>query len=221
MKHLFATALLALVPAVAMAQASAPKSAAKSAAATAKKAAAAKPAAKPQAKATTAKTKANPDTKIVVAKAQPTMAPAHSVAAGVLAAGAVGGVAVADIAAGESAPQPVSLADQVHVGRMPCELGASVNITADPQSPGHFYVDGKGFKYHMVPVPTSTGTIRLEDQKAGAVWLQIANKSMLMDQKRGQRLADECMSPQQVVVAQAIKKNPPPSVLDALPHTAK
>ena len=37
---------------------------------------------------------------------------------------------------------------------------------------------------------------------------------MLMNQKQGQRMADECMSPQQVVVAEAIKKNPPQSLLD-------
>ncbi len=36
-----------------------------------------------------------------------------------------------------------------------------------------------------------------------------------MDQKRGQRLADECMSPEQTVVAEAMKKTPPPSLLDA------
>jgi hypothetical protein len=76
-------------------------------------------------------------------------------------------------------------------------------------------VEGKGFKYRMTPVATSTGAVRLEDQKAGAVWLQIANKSMLMNQKLGQRMADECMSPEQVVVAEAIKKAPPPSVFDA------
>jgi hypothetical protein len=38
---------------------------------------------------------------------------------------------------------------------------------------------------------------------------------MLMDQKRGQRLADECMSPEQIVVAEAIKKTPPPSLFEA------
>ena len=48
-----------------------------------------------------------------------------------------------------------------------------------------------------------------------AVWLQLANKSMLMNQKLGKRLADECMSPVQVVVAEALKKNPGVSVLDA------
>jgi hypothetical protein len=111
-------------------------------------------------------------------------------------------------------PDELQIAERVHTGRIACELGAYVNVSADQQKPGHFQVDGKGFKYLMVPVATSTGTVRLEDKQAGAVWLQIANKSMLMNQKLGQRLADECMSPEQFQVAQAIKKNPPPSVLD-------
>lgn len=132
-------------------------------------------------------------------------------------AGALGaaGMAVATARPAESQDTALqALAEQVHVGRMPCELGAHVTVTPDTHSPGHFHVEGKGFKYHMAPVATSTGTLRLEDAKAGAVWLQIANKSMLMNQKLGQRMADECMSPAQVQVAEAIKKNPPRSVLD-------
>ena len=207
MKNLFAITLLALAPAVvlAQAQATAPKSPAKNASsAAAKKSSAAKAAAKPR-----AKTTAKADDKVLVAKAQPSRTKA--VAAGAVAAGAVG---AAGVAAAGLTQQELSIAEQVHVGHIPCELGASVNVTADANAPGHFHVDGKGFKYHMAPVATTTGAVRLEDQKAGAVWLQIANKSMLMDQKRGQRLADECMSPAQYQVAQAIKKNPPPSLLE-------
>ena len=214
MKNLFAITLLALAPAVvlAQAQATAPKSPAKNASsAAAKKSSAARAAAKPR-----AKTTAKADDKVLVAKAQPSRTKA--VAAGAVAAGAVG---AAGVAAAGLTQQELSIAEQVHVGHIPCELGASVNVTADANAPGHFHVDGKGFKYHMAPVATTTGAVRLEDQKAGAVWLQIANKSMLMDQKRGQRLADECMSPAQYQVAQAIKKNPPPSVLDALPNNAR
>ena len=214
MKNLFAITLLALAPAVvlAQAQATAPKSPAKNASsAAAKKSSAAKAAAKPR-----AKTTAKADDKVLVVKAQPSRTKA--VAAGAVAAGAVG---AAGVAAAGLTQQELSIAEQVHVGHIPCELGASVNVTADANAPGHFHVDGKGFKYHMAPVATTTGAVRLEDQKAGAVWLQIANKSMLMDQKRGQRLADECMSPAQYQVAQAIKKNPPPSVLDALPNNAR
>ena len=128
----------------------------------------------------------------------------------------------AGIIAAEAAlsPAELAIAERVHTGRIPCELGASVTVSADTASPGRFHVEGKGFKYYMTPVATTTGTVRLEDIKGGAVWLQIANKSMLMNQKLGQRLADECMSPEQTLVAEAIKKNPPPSVLDAAPEVA-
>jgi hypothetical protein len=37
---------------------------------------------------------------------------------------------------------------------------------------------------------------------------------MLMSQKLGQRLADECQSPQQVTYGEALKKNPLPSLLE-------
>jgi len=68
----------------------------------------------------------------------------------------------------------------------------------------------------VAPEETTTGAIRLEDKAAGIVWLQLANKSMLMSQKLGRRLADECRSPLQVQVAQAMLVNPPASILDAV-----
>ena len=123
----------------------------------------------------------------------------------------------AGIEAAEDAltPKELSIAERVYVGKLPCELGAAVTLTPDAKAPGYFDVQGKNFKYRMFPVSTTTGAIRLEDRKAGAVWLQLANKSMLMNQKIGTRLADECASPEQVAVAEAIKLNPPVSVLDA------
>jgi hypothetical protein len=123
----------------------------------------------------------------------------------------------AGIEAAEAAltPAELAIAERVHVGKLPCELGAAVDLAPDAKAPGYFNVSGKNFKYRMFPVATTTGAIRLEDQKAGAVWLQLANKSMLMNQKQGIRLADECMSPAQMAVAEAIKLNPPASVLDA------
>lgn len=123
----------------------------------------------------------------------------------------------AGIEAAEDAltPAELGIAERVYAGKLPCELGATVTLTADAKSPGYFDVQGKNFKYRMFPVPTTTGAIRLEDRKAGAVWLQLANKSMLMNQKTGTRLADECVSPAQVAIAEAIKLSPPVSVLDA------
>jgi hypothetical protein len=128
----------------------------------------------------------------------------------------------AGIQAAEAAmtPTELAIAERVQVGKMPCELGASVTLTADAKNPGYFDMQGKSFSYRMFPVATSTGAIRLEDQNAGAVWLQLANKSMLMSQKQGIRLADECVSPEQLIVAQNLKLHPPASILDAPPVVA-
>ncbi len=117
-------------------------------------------------------------------------------------------------------PAEMAIAERVYQGKLPCELGAFVTLTADAKTPGYFEVQIKKQKYRMFPVETSTGAIRLEDRRAGAVWLQLANKSMLMNQKLGQRLADECMSPDQATMAELLIKNPAPSVLDVLPENA-
>ncbi len=122
----------------------------------------------------------------------------------------------------EVAPEQerVVVAEQVHTGRMTCELGNFVTVTPDAQNAGAFVVQIKQHKFHMVPVVSSTGAIRLEDAQAGAMWLQLANKSMLMNSKIGQRMADECQSPDQAAVAQAMKLAPPPSLLEG-PAVAK
>jgi hypothetical protein len=129
---------------------------------------------------------------------------------------AAGLAATAPVAHSESDPvsQELAIAQQIHLGLMPCEMGASVRVEADPAAPGYFHVQGKGFRYRMYPVRTSTGALRLEDKKAGAVWLQLANKSMLMDQKKGRRVADECAHPEQVAYGQDMKTKPPPSLFD-------
>ena len=110
--------------------------------------------------------------------------------------------------------EELAIAQRVHQGHLACELGTSIRVEHDAAQPGHFNVQGKGFRYRMRPVVTSTGAIRLEDAKAGAVWLQLANKSMLMDQKKGRRVADECAHPEQLAYAQSMKTNPPPKLFD-------
>jgi hypothetical protein len=110
----------------------------------------------------------------------------------------------------------VEVAKKVYVGDIPCELGASVKITPMRRE-GMFMVSTKGHRFRMHPVESRTGAIRLEDPARGAMWLQLGNKSMLMSQKLGQRLADECQSPEQLTYAEALKKNPLPSILDSVP----
>ena len=108
----------------------------------------------------------------------------------------------------------LAVAEHVQVGGMPCELGARVAVSSDPAVKGRFLLELGRQKFVMVPVPTTTGAVRLEDAASGAVWLQLANKSMLMDQRHGHRLADECMSAEQAQVAQRMAQSPAPGLLD-------
>ena len=217
MKTLLISTVLALAPGLVLAQSADP---AKTPAKTPAKAAAKAPIAKAKAKADpaqavkTAKPKATPAKKQVVAKAP--SATSSRVQLHSLTGQVASGLMAADAAL---SPAELAIAQNVYVGRMACELGAFVNVVPDGAAPGRFLVEGKGFKYHMVPVTTSTGAVRLEDTKAGAVWLQISNKSMLMNQKLGQRLADECQGAEQIVVAEAIRRNPPVSLLEHLPDS--
>ena len=148
-------------------------------------------------------------TKVQVAKVAVKAAP---VAAATAAAIALSPVADAKV--------QEAVAASVHTGHMVCELGNSVTVTPDPQQPSRFIVQMKKYTYHMSPVETTTGAVRLEDSQAGAMWLQLQNKSMLMNSKLGQRMADECQSPAQMAVAEAMKLAPPPSLLD-VPTLAK
>ncbi|MES2582808.1 MAG: hypothetical protein V4627_08840 [Pseudomonadota bacterium] len=112
-------------------------------------------------------------------------------------------------------PEQMAIANRVLVGKINCELGAVVLMTNDEHSPGRFFLDMGNKRYAMLPVVTSTGAVRLEEESSGAVWIQLGNKSMLMNQKEGKRLADDCMNPDQLLVAQALERNPQPGLLDA------
>jgi len=106
--------------------------------------------------------------------------------------------------AAAAAPQVAALsndqlrtADRVLLGQSRCEFDQSVNVAAVPNQKGWFNVEYKGKSYLMAPEHTTTGAVRLEDKKNGMMWLQIANKSMLMNSKIGQRMVDNCIHPRQ------------------------
>ncbi len=108
---------------------------------------------------------------------------------------------------------------KVQVGTLPCELGQTVMLEADPAAIGFFNLRIGKLRYRLSPELTTTGAIRLEDKAAGIVWLQLANKSMLMNQKQGRRIADECQSTVQLQVAEELRKTPQASVLDSAAPT--
>jgi hypothetical protein len=110
----------------------------------------------------------------------------------------------------------LEVARKVYVGEIPCELGAKVKHTPLKRE-GFFLVQTGKNRFRMHPVESRTGAIRLEDPVRGAMWLQLGNKSMLMSQKLGQRLADECQSPDQVTFAEAMKNRPAVNLLEPAP----
>ena len=112
--------------------------------------------------------------------------------------------AAAQPAAKKAAPAAAALssgqiaaADRVLTGKVQCEFDQAVDIAAVSGKAGHFNIGFKGKSYSMVPEATTTGAVRLEDKKNGVMWLQIANKSMLMNTKAGQRMVDNCQHPSQ------------------------
>jgi len=110
-------------------------------------------------------------------------------------------------------PEELEIAQKIYVGKIDCELGAHLLIAADEARPGFFNITSGKRTFYMHPVHSRTGVVRMEDGKHEAVYLQLVTKSMLMDQKAGQRMADECKSPAQTAYAAWIKDNPPPNFL--------
>lgn len=102
----------------------------------------------------------------------------------------------------------------VYLGRIPCEARQTVNLRVKTGEPGHYVLQFNQYVFNMHLVSTPSGAVRLEDEKAGTIWIQLNSKSMLMDQKRGLRLADECQHPSQQAMAKAMKSSPPVNLLN-------
>jgi hypothetical protein len=110
--------------------------------------------------------------------------------------------AEADTVASVDAAGPVSqnqldIAARVLTGKASCEFDQAVDVSPMEGRPGVFKVGFKNASYTMVPEETTTGAVRLEDKRAGVMWLQIPSKSMLMNSKIGQRMVDACMHAEQ------------------------
>ena len=107
----------------------------------------------------------------------------------------------------------LAIAKTVFTGEIQCELGQKVSIKPMKRE-GFFFVSRGINKFVMHPVDSRTGAVRLEDPVRGALWLQLGNKSMLMSQKEGKRLADDCQAPEQLKLAQEMKNRPAENLLD-------
>jgi hypothetical protein len=110
---------------------------------------------------------------------------------------------------------------KVYTGQFPCELSQEVTLSADFRYPGRYILQFGKSLYTVQRVPTTDGVqdvVRLEDAAKGAVWIQLPYKSMLMSQKLGKRLVDECTSTGQARVARTMA---PPSDASLLSDATK
>ena len=98
----------------------------------------------------------------------------------------------------------LAAAERAYVGDYACEFKETVHIDKNPKVAGYVDVAWRKQLITMKPVLSSTGALRLEDVTGRTLMIQIANKSMLLDTKLGQRLLDECVHPEQArLIAEA------------------
>ena len=116
----------------------------------------------------------------------------------------------------ELSPEHLLVAERVVLGTVPCELGSKVAVKQD-SSPGRFLLELGRQTFRMEPALTTTGAIRLEDPATGVVWLQLGNKSMLLNQRLGKRLADACVNLHQSAIVAAMEHSKTPGLLDDVP----
>lgn len=79
-----------------------------------------------------------------------------------------------------------------------CELGNKVTIYQYPGNDHEIALQWNKRLHHMTRVGTTTGANRFENLKKGLVWIGIPAKSILLDSKKGQQLANECKNPEQL-----------------------
>ncbi len=91
----------------------------------------------------------------------------------------------------------IAAAERAFLGDYACEFKQTVRLDKHPKVPGYITVDWQKMHLTMKPVLSSTGALRLEDVTGRTLMIQIANKSMLLDTKIGQRLLDDCVHPEQ------------------------
>ena len=93
----------------------------------------------------------------------------------------------------------------VIVGDLRCDEGTATLVSAANNA---FHIRLPKRSYTMQRVPTTSGVVRLEDRISGAYWLQMGNKSMLIDPKAGGRVADGCRNDEQQAREEQLKIAP-------------
>jgi hypothetical protein len=78
-----------------------------------------------------------------------------------------------------------------------CDLGNKITIYENDADEKHIALRWNKRLTRMTRIGTTTGANRFENRSQGLVWIGIPAKSMLLDAKKGQQLANECKSAQE------------------------
>lgn len=111
-------------------------------------------------------------------------------------------------------PEQLQAAGYVHYGDYNCEFMKSIKV-AHNKTDGYVDVAFGKQSFVMKPILSSTGALRMEETNGkGGLLLQIAYKSMLMDEKAGRRLVDGCQHEKQAALQKADEGKPTTSMMD-------
>lgn len=88
--------------------------------------------------------------------------------------------------------QPQVPAPPLETGLYRCELDRRVTVRRTDPDRRSLVLVWQGRDHAMTSVPARSGALRYESAQAGLTWLVLADKSMLLDSRRGRQLANEC-----------------------------
>lgn len=79
-----------------------------------------------------------------------------------------------------------------------CELGNKLTMYQNADDDQHIGLAWKKRIHRLRRIETTTGANRFENRKYGLLWIGIPSKSILLDTKKGQQLANECKNAEQM-----------------------
>ncbi|OGB23377.1 MAG: hypothetical protein A3I66_01555 [Burkholderiales bacterium RIFCSPLOWO2_02_FULL_57_36] len=100
-----------------------------------------------------------------------------------------------------------------------CELGNNVTIFENAADDKHVALRWNKKLVRLKRVDTSTGANRFENRRQGLVWIGIPAKGILLDSKKGQQLANDCKTPEQMVRKEVPSDEPGMLASPAAPAT--
>lgn len=91
----------------------------------------------------------------------------------------------------KESPQP-QLKLKLASGTYRCELGQKVDIERETGDAKVLKLNWKGKRHTLQRYDSTSGLPRYEDRQNGLVWIDLPWKSVLMDERSGHPLANEC-----------------------------